>query len=81
MKIDENYNLEPDKYCWVLRYRKEGEINPDTGNRILSTDETYHPSIKLALKKYMDSKLKGCESLLEISERINEVETIINKIK
>lgn len=80
MKIDDNYTIESDKYCWVLKYKSEGEINPNTGKKILSTNETYHPTIKAALKKYMDSKLKDSDTVENVLERLNEVEQIINKI-
>lgn len=81
MKIDSEYTLESDKYCWVLKYAKEGDINPDTGKVIISRNETYHPSVKSALKRYMDAKTKDCKRVEDVLNRLNEVEETINKIK
>ena len=80
MRIDDNYTIESDKYCWVLRYKKEGEFNEATGKRKLSMDETYHPTVKAALKKYMDAKLKGSGAISELIERLENIEQLINNI-
>ena len=81
MKIDENYSVEQDTHCWVLKFEKEGELNERTGKNTIHSEEWYHPTLKSALKKYMDVKLKGSEALCDVIQRLNEVELVINNLK
>ena len=80
MKLDENYTIDSDKYCWILRYKKVGDINPKTNKPTVSTDETFHPTIKSALVRYCDSANKGSETISEVLMRIGELNDRISKL-
>ncbi len=80
IKIDDDYTLEPDTACWALHFRREGDINPATGKPTLSRDDTYYPNLGVALKAYIDLKLRDCSDLNVILARLHELHQHIDKI-
>lgn len=81
IKLDEEFSLEQDKFCWMLNFRREGEINPETLKPIVSSKTTYHGSLKFALLNYMDECLKPADSVKDLLVRLNMVENRILKLK
>ena len=74
-QIDENYLIETDSYTFVLRMKKIGDINPNTGKPIVRTGEWYFPTINMCLKKYVQECVAMCddaESILFMLETLND---------
>ena len=80
MKIDENYSMLVTKDFVHLHFTKEGELNID-GNPIITKNDWYYPNIKLALKKYLNTKITDCENISEILDKIAEVEKNIDNLR
>ena len=81
MKLDENYSIEKDPYCWILRYEKTGEINEKTGKPIQTLNETYHNSTKQALAEYLDCIIGDNFEVIGILESIKLAESNILNMK
>ena len=76
IQIDESYFIDPTGMSWNLHKKeKTGEINPETGKEIISTDIWYCSSLSRALLRYTNEASKKAESirgLQKILEKINE---------
>lgn len=83
IKLDENFTIEHDTFCWTLKFQKENEV-PDKKNggtkKVITKNETYHPSIRSALSKYCDSCLKIDGDASRLIDKINELEGIIQNL-
>ena len=75
IKLDDNFTIEKDQYCWTLKYKNtKTNIDKDGESKeITSSWSTYHPTIQMALKKY-------CDSILKIAESIRDVIILLNKV-
>lgn len=81
IRLDDEYTIEPDTACWALHYRKEGEINPATGKPMLSRDDTYHVNLEMALKAYVDKRLKtDATNVDELLEKLRELHGHVKKV-
>jgi len=80
MKLDENYSIERDAHCWILKYEKAGGINEKTGKQTVTRKETYYNSIKSALVVYLDSVLDAKSEIPELLAKISETEARIMKL-
>lgn len=82
MKLDKDYSVSNDGTCWILEKHEETKkISEKTSKRIISSDKWYYPSLKQALKKYIDMSLTKCDSVLGVLKRLDELEEQINNIK
>ena len=80
MKIDENYSLENDANNWILKYEREGDINPDTGKPIISTDKWYCSSLQSALTRYFNETTKPTKAVRELLLSVNTAMDSIKKL-
>lgn len=80
MKIDKNWSVSSDSAGWTLLYIKEGSINLKTGKPKITSRASYHANLKQCLVTYLDEQLKPSETIVEVLERIREVESKIEKL-
>lgn len=82
MKLNEDFDLKHDGSCWVLEKNQVTEnISKKTGKPIVSSDKWYYPSIKQALRKFVNESLVEVNSVNLLLERLDEVEETISKIR
>lgn len=79
MKIDKNYKLTGESFSWVLKYESDIRINKE-GKETKSKDQWYFTNRKEALKKYVDEACKIPDSVKELIELTNQLETKINNL-
>lgn len=87
MKLDEFYTVEADTACWVLTQRvseardKDGnrKTDKDTGEPLWNTEQSYHANLRQALTKYLDNALQPSQDILDVRNRIAQVEANIEK--
>lgn len=80
IKIDDNFCMKIDAYNVNLYYESEEKINKD-GKRYKSTDTTYHPNVRQALKAYIQKSLEQENSIQELINKIDFLEDKIDQIK
>lgn len=81
--IDENYRIEADQLNWTLIYEVEKEaIDKKTKlpKMVMSKKQTYHATIKHALKSYCDESLRPNKSVTELIAAINQLELKIDNL-
>lgn len=79
MIIDENYTIEKDAHNYILKYEKEGEMNPKTNKLTITRSESFHMTMRDALNSYMD-KVIGCpEEISELLDAIKTAQETVNK--
>jgi len=79
MNLSENYRIVYDAKNVILqfyetRFRKEGNVPYEY------TDDTYHQTVKDALKAFLQKSIKGSGSVEECLKRIDEVEKQIEEV-
>ena len=81
LKLDDNYSLDFDSYNVMLRYENKTtkDIKGQTKD-ITQRDLWYYPTIKLALKNYINFSLKYSESVSEVLNRIERLEKVIDNL-
>lgn len=79
IRLDHQYTLEPDSFQWVLHYHHE-QKSPKTGKMIVKDSTSYHLRIEHALSRYVDDKVKKCESIEEILAKIEELKQMFKKL-
>ena len=79
MKLDDNYRLVYDENNVVLRYEENRvRIKKDeTKEPYLFNEDRYYPTVKSALKAYLNISLKGSRSIEDIISRIEKAEKMI----
>ena len=87
MKLTENYSIEYDENNTILVFTetkikkaKKDEIQ-DCGMTYQSVDRFYYPNLKTCLTAFIQKDLHGSTSILNIINRIDELELIISKLK
>jgi hypothetical protein len=76
--LDDEYAVESDTYCWILKSRKAtGTISDKAGStnfgkEIIRENVTYHGSLKQALTVYLDESLRDSSTVREVVERITD---------
>ena len=85
--IDDNFSLKHDNVCWHLVRRFEKVRKHDDakgrwkkGDRYVSEDTSYYPTIKMALKNYLNDSLSEAQTILEVIDKIDEVESKIDNL-
>lgn len=86
LKLDDNYAIDSDAFNVILRFENIGEINPKTGKPIISSSETYHPTLEQAVGSYVNQRLKSAigTDVYDLDAFISEVrelkKDIFNKV-
>ena len=78
MKLDENYTIETDTNNFTLVYESK-TFDEKKKKEVTSTDEWHYPDLKNALKKYVNQVIKPCESVVSLLEKLNKIESLIDK--
>ena len=83
MKLDDNYLLVYDESNVVLRYEENRvRIKKDmTKEPYLFNEDRYYPTVKSALKAYLNISLKGSKSIEDVIDRIRRAEKMISTLE
>jgi hypothetical protein len=89
IKLDSFFTITAGPDSVILKYEKEGDaINPKTGRKRVTKWQSYHPSVKHALKAYLDYQLRfkltsGLDALTkavkELHQSIIDFERAVNE--
>jgi hypothetical protein len=80
IKIDENWNIETDSYCFKLIHTfKSGNIRKN-GEEITGRDETYHPTLRKCLLWYCNEVTKDCDDIKAVIKKIDELNAKIESL-
>jgi hypothetical protein len=74
IKLDNQFTVQSDPYCWILTRERFGEINPETGRPRRSHNVSYHPDLRTALSMYLDLCSKASSEVLEVLTRLSTAE-------
>lgn len=66
IKLDSDFRLEPDQHSWTLVYEKLTGKNEETGKDIVSSWQTWHSNLTMALNAYIDACLKPANGVVEL---------------
>jgi hypothetical protein len=82
IKLDENYTIKADPYCWVLEatFVKMGTDKEGNPKEITSTEKWYPATFKQALLTYIDEILKEVPEINVILAKLNELEEKFDKL-
>lgn len=83
MNLSENYRLVFDENNVTLQFFEQRESKKKDGSKVMieHTDNLYYPSVKSALKSFLNKSLKDCKDVQECLKRIQEVEAKIDNLK
>ena len=83
MNLSENYRLLFDENNVTLQFFEQRESKKNDGSVVMIeyTDNLYYPSMKSALKSFLNKYLKGSKDVQECLKRIEEVEAKIDNLK
>jgi len=76
IKIDDNFSMKIDKYNVNLCFESGDKVNKK-GETYRSSNTTYHPNVRIALKAYVQKSLEQEKS---IQEMINKIDLLSDKI-
>ena len=80
IKLDDEFTVQSDPYCWVLTREAFGEINPRTGKPKRSVHTSYFPDLKTALAEYLDLSCKPSSEVLEMIARLAAAQEKIEEV-
>lgn len=83
IRIDENYWLEKDQYCWILNYESKrlGKDKETGGEKeITSSRQTFHADIYQALRSYTDQAAKSADNYDELIAKLEKIDRTIKLI-
>ena len=82
MILDDNYSIDTDGAGTILNFTEQRTREKD-GQEVEYTfkDQWFFLSVNQALNKYLDLKTEGAEDVKDCIKKIEEVRSIINKIK
>ena len=82
MQLDEKFSANTDGAGTILLFQEQRKREKD-GVEVEFTfrDQWFYLNIQQALNKYLDLKIEGAKDVEECIKRIEEVRSIINKIK
>lgn len=87
IEIDESYSIRHDGICWHLIHKRSGTRDRTDskgrwkkGDYYVVEDKTYYPTLKMALKYYLNDSLSEAQTILEVLNRIDEVESKIDSL-
>lgn len=84
IQLNEKFRIEKDTYSWVLIFSEEREReNKDTKVKepFIFEDKWYYPDLKQLLKKYIDLDLKSANSIDELINKLDNINTKIDELK
>ncbi len=80
MILDKDFKIEIDSYNYTLvKEQNTGELNKSSGKPVISRDQWHYPSLKMALKKYVDEALRPSGSIEEVLVKLEELYEMIDK--
>lgn len=81
MKLTENYSIEFDENNAILVF-KETKTKKKEGVDVeyVSTDRFFYPNLKTCLSAFIQKDLHGSTSILNVLNRIDELDLIISKL-
>jgi hypothetical protein len=82
MKLDDNYTIKADPYCWVLEatFIKMGTDKEGNAKEITSTEKWYPATFKQAVLTYIDETLKEVPEINAILDKLNELERKLDNL-
>ena len=80
IKLDQNYSIVTDSNNYTLKFEESKGINETTGKEEFSRDEWHYGKLSQALDKYMNQSIKASKSVQELIDKLNEVQSIIEKV-
>lgn len=82
MQLDEKFSVNTDGAGTILLFQEQRKREKD-GVEVEFTfkDQWFYLNIQQALNKYLDLKIDGAKDVEECIKRIEEVRSIISKIK
>jgi len=87
LEIDDEFSVKHDGLCWNL-IRREVKVKEyddkkgrwKKGDPYISENKTYFPTIKMALRSYLNESLSEASDLKDILNRITEAENRIENL-
>ena len=82
-KLDNNWTISTDAGAWKLEFTEVREVvNKKTKKttRKPMTDTWWFPTTKQWIEKYKEESLKKCKSLDELSEKLDHLSNVIERI-
>jgi len=76
IKLNENWALKADKYCWILENHYIGK-NKKTGEPKPQVNTTYHGTLEQVAHKLLDAEVKECESIEAMYDKIDSLSKVI----
>lgn len=82
MLLDKNYSVDTDGAGSILNFTEQ-RVREKEGKEVEYTfkDQWFYLSVEQCLNKYLDLKIEGAEDVRDCLNKIEEVRSIINKIK
>lgn len=82
MYLNKNHRLVYDQHNVILQFHETREREKKNGTRETYefTEDKYYPNVKTALKSFVNSELKGLDTIDEVLKRVEQLETTINKL-
>ena len=75
INLHENWDLDSDKYQWVLINKREGKDSK--GNIKTHNDKSYHGTLKQVVRFILDTESKAADSLSSMVDIIAKVSDTI----
>lgn len=82
--LNENWRIERDNFSWMLVFcekRTRVKKNSKEEEEYTFEDKWYYPNIKQALNRFIQEDTKGCESIKELSIKLDNIHNSIDKLK
>jgi hypothetical protein len=82
--LNSNYRVEKDSYSWVLIFNETRQKkNKETGLKedYVFEDKWYYPDFKMLLKRWYELECKDCESVKELSQKLDFISCTIDELK
>ena len=87
LEIDHEFSIKHDGLCWHLIKREIKTRDCDDkrgrwkkGDQYVSEGRTYFPTVKMALKSYLNESLSEANSIEDIVNKITEAENRIENL-
>ena len=81
IKLDQHWHIDTSGSSATLIFEKEGELNPKTQKPIQRKEVFYYSTVKQALTGYANRSLIHSESIEEILDKLDKIETVIKNLK
>lgn len=82
MKLDNNYRIERlDESNIGLIKIFHGRVNSKTNKPIMDRVIGYYPSLRIALKAYLDKSIKPTDSVIDLYNQIDDLYSLIDNMQ